>query len=146
MGELRKKKVKADREVHKFTYSVYPHKGTVYEADTVRHAYALNQTLVAKEIGAKNGKNSESFSLFACDRDNVIIETVKKAENSGDVVVRMIEAKNKKTKASILLGADFKKAYLCDLLEKEIKEMPIIDHSLPVEISNFEIVTIKLKA
>ena len=75
----------------------------------------------------------------------MVIETVKKAENSGDVVVRMFESKNMKTKANILLGADFKKAYLCDLLENEIKEIPISNHSLPVEISNFEIVTVKLK-
>ena len=135
----------ADREIHKFTYSLYPHKGTVYEADTIKRSYELNNPLIATKIGVQNGKKGEEFSLFSCDKDNVIIETVKKAEVGSDIVVRIYESKNMKTKANILVGTDFKKAYLCDLMENEIEEIPINQNLLAVEASNFEIITLKLK-
>ena len=135
----------ADKEVHKFTYSLYPHKGTVYEADTIKQAYMLNQPLVAEKIGAQNGAGEETFSLFGCDKDNVIMETVKKAENESGVILRMYESKNMKTKANIALGKEFKKAFLCDLMENEIKEIPLCGNLLPIEISGFEILTLKLK-
>ena len=136
--------IHADREVHRFTYSLYPHSGTVYESDAIRRAYELNQPLIAERIGRQNGENSECFSLLHCDNENIIIETVKKAEDSDAMIVRMYEAGNKKTKAEIDFGFDFQTAYLCDLMENETKELPKHGNSVSLDIGNFEIVTLKL--
>ncbi len=45
----------------------------------------------------------------------------------------------------LTFGKSFKRAYLCDLMENEIKELPIEDNSVELGISGFEIVTLKLK-
>lgn len=136
---------KADKEVHNFTYSLYPHKGNAYTADTIRYAYELNQPLIAEKIGKTEGDIPDKFSLISCDNDDIIIETVKKAEDSNDMVIRMYESKNMRTRASLTFGVDFKNAYICDMLENEIEEIAAKGRTVTLDLCNFEIVTIKVK-
>ena len=136
---------KADKEVHNFTYSLYPHKGGVYAADTIKYAYELNQPMIAEKIEKHNGDMPDKFSLVGCDSDDVVIETVKKAEDSEDIVIRMYESKNMRTSANLTFGFDFKKAYICDMLENEIEEIAANGRAIPLDLGNFEIVTVKVK-
>ena len=136
---------KADKEVHNFTYSLYPHKGGVYAADTIKYAYELNQPMIAEKIEKHNGDMPDKFSLVGCDSDDVVIETVKKAEDSEDIVIRMYESKNMRTSTKLTFGFDFKKAYICDMLENEIKEIAANGRTITLDLGNFEIVTVKVK-
>ncbi|MBR3438632.1 MAG: alpha-mannosidase, partial [Clostridia bacterium] len=71
-----------DRERHDFTYALYPHSGAVSTSYVVQEAYSLNVPLYCVRVKeSRNGIGSE-FSLVNADKSNIIIETVKKAEDS----------------------------------------------------------------
>lgn len=135
----------ADEGKHVFTYSLLPHAGSLYEAGVIHEAYALNQPLEAVEISAQNGTLPAEFSMVSCDRKNVIVETVKKAEESEDMVVRMYEAFDSRCKATVTVPEGFTKAYLCGTLENELEELPMTGNSVTVPVKNFEIITLKFK-
>lgn len=135
----------ADKCRHTFTYSLYPHAGDFREAGTVKMAYELNAPMTAIKVKANNGKLKDSYSLISSDCDNVIIETVKKAENASGTIARMYESFNKRTAVKIKTGFDFNKAYICDLLENEETELKSDGKEIKLTLKPFEIVTVKFK-
>ncbi len=133
----------ADKCEHSFTYSVYPHSGGFTNSDVQKQAYLLNNPMQAYKVPAKSGVLPDVFSLACCDRDNVIIETVKKAEDGKKTVLRLYEYCNRRCKAKITFGFDVKKAFLCDMLENEIQNLKISDsNTVEIEIKPYEIITL----
>lgn len=135
----------ADIGKHTFTYSLMGHSGSFREAGVINQAYALNQPMYAEKADKQSGKLNDNFSLVSCDSKNVIIETVKKEENGDGMIVRMYEAFDCRTTAEIKVSDNFKKAYLCDLLENELSELELKDGKVKLPVSNFEIITLKFK-
>lgn len=139
----------ADQGLHVFTYSLLPHEGDFREADIIREAYSLNQPLEAVCISDQaSGSNRElpaEYSLVSCDKPNVILETVKKAEGDDGMILRVYEAYNRRTKAEINVAEEFGKAYLCDLMENVIEELPFDGKKVDITLSNFEIATLKFE-
>ena len=134
----------ADKCHHTFTYTLYPHKGDFKAGGTIQTAYALNRPMTAVKVGKQNGSLPEEFSFVKCDCENVIIETVKQAEDSKETVIRMFDTYNRRSNATVSFGTSVKKAVLCDLMENEIKEIPVKDNKINLLIKPFEIVTIKI--
>lgn len=133
----------ADQGAHKLTYSIMAYEGDFREAGVINEAYALNQPLAVSEVPANKGILSEEFSLVGCDKANVIVETVKKAEDDDGMIVRMYDAFNRRANATVTVAEGFKKAYLCDLMENQIEELEFSDNKVTVPVSNFEIITLK---
>jgi len=137
-----------DIEVHKFTYAIYPHAGRVSESDVVRQGYDLNVPLRAM-IGTGEPQSEacdacalpRSYSLVSADKDNIIIETVKKAEDSNAIVVRLYECWNRKTTTTLSFGGKVKRMFECDLME----ENDVALDGATLTFRPFEIKTIKVE-
>lgn len=134
----------ADKEQHSFTYSFLPHGGNHKSGGVVQEAYMLNRPMTAISANG-DGSIADTFSLVKCNRENVIIETVKKAENSDATVVRMYDAYNRSAKAEPEFGFDIKEAYICDMLENKLEELAVENNKITVPVSAFEIVTVLVK-
>lgn len=134
----------ADQGKHKFTYSLYVHEGTLRQSDTVKLAYLLNNPLTAVRASGKYSSLPENYSLVSVNKDNVICEAVKEAEEGTATVIRLYESANTKTKAEVSLGFPAKKCFLCDMLENEKEELEIKDGKINVNLHGFEIVTLKV--
>jgi len=133
----------ADRGINTFTYSLFPHTEDFRKGKTVQEGYALNIPLEICKIGANNGTLCDNFSLMKSNKENVIIETVKKAEDDNSVIVRLYETYNQKSKATITAGFDFKEVYVCDLMENNIEKLSHNGRDVDIRLKNFEIVTLK---
>ena len=133
----------SDRGEHTFGLSVYPHGGRFTESRLFHHAYEFNNPLIAKECGDNEGSLPGEFSLLGAR--GAIIDTVKKAEDSDDIIIRLYEPEGKRTKAKIDFGFDFKEAYFTDISENEEKKAEVISGTIETELSPFEIVTLKIK-
>ena len=131
----------ADVEVHEFTYALLPHAESWQEAGTVAESYKLNQRAYA----VTGGETGKAASFASVDQRNVILETVKAAENGEGTVLRLYECENARTKATLTVPADTKAAYLTNLLEEIESELPVVDGKVTFTIKPYEIVTILLK-
>lgn len=133
----------ADQGIHEFTYSLYPHKDGFRQGGTINEAYLLNRPMTCISASG-NGNLPEEFSLVSCDCENIVIETVKKAENGEGIIIRLYDAWGKKTNAEISLGFDAETIAVCDMMENPIEEIGK-GNSAKVKFSNFEIVTLLVK-
>ncbi len=131
----------ADVEVHSFTYSLYPHQGTWKQAGTVAEAYNLNQPAYVV-LGGEQGKCS---SFASVNKENVVLETVKAAENGEGTVLRLYECNNARTKAALTVPAGITKAYSTNLLEEIEEELEVANGTVKFTINPFEIKTILVK-
>lgn len=135
----------ADKEEHEFIYSLYPHSGNWKEASVTKTAYSLNSPFNVKLEGAHEGKLLRSMSLFNLDKENVIIEVVKKAEDSDDIIIRVYEYMNRRTKVDCNCFGDFKAVWECDMLENNQELLETQNNNFSFTIKPYEIKTFKLE-
>ena len=88
-----------DQEEHVFTYAIYPHAEGWRAAGTVAEAYKLNQPLLVQT----QAEEKETYSFASVAHANVIIETIKKAEDGNGTIIRMYESENAYTKSTLHL-------------------------------------------
>ena len=79
-----------DQGRHQILYALAGHKGDWNEGRDPWQAARLNQPLRAFLPRAHSG-NARTFSLLTLNSDQAQVETVKKAEDSGEIVVRLKE-------------------------------------------------------
>lgn len=130
-----------DYEEHYFTYALYPHAGNWRDGGTVQEAYKLNQPAYAVEGGVPGSESS----FISVDKNNVITETIKEAEDGSGIIVRMYECDNALTKAHVSLGIKASSITECNLVEEEIAPVDFNGHGFDIEIKPYEIKTYKIK-
>jgi alpha-mannosidase len=130
----------ADRGRQEFTYAFYFWDTPFAECDLVQQGYQLNMPLRLVEGYAG------SRTLFELDQPNIILETVKPAEDAsaGDLVLRLYESMGTKTCANLTTSLPFKFAYHADMLEQVLESLPFDDGTLSLEFGPFEIKTLRL--
>lgn len=135
----------ADRCMHAFTYSLAPHIGDYREAGIVQMAYDLNQPMEAISVDQQAGALPDSYSLAQVSEANVILETVKKAENGDALIFRLYDAYNEhRENVEITFGFDASRAYLCSMMEEDLQELSLCERSVHLTVKPFEIVTLKV--
>ena len=135
----------ADLGKHEFTCSLLPHSGDYREAGVIKEAYFLNRPMLCMPIGEQNGDLPDSFSTVSIDCKAVVIDGIKRAENSCDMIVRLYESFGGKTKAILTLPEKAKSAYLTDLMENEIAPLAISDGKVELDFGAYEIHTVKVE-
>ena len=135
----------ADKEHHEFTYSIYPHAENWTDANTVAQAYELNNPMTAVVKENKGGKLATEYSLIKVDQDNVIIETVKKAEIGEELIVRLYECYNKRANVVLTCGGKIADVVECNLLEEDEQQVSYADHTVSFCIKPYEIKTLKIR-
>ena len=135
----------SDQEVHNFIYSIYPHTGDYKDAGTVKMAYNLNVPLYSKVEEAHEGSLESKSSLVKVDKDNVIIEVIKKAEDSDELVIRMYECHNMRTNVTLEMISEIESVKECNLMETDISELSKDGNKVSFEMKPFEILTLKVK-
>jgi len=133
-----------DQEMHYFTYSLYPHDGPVTQSDVVKHGYSINYPLYASFTDGQGNLDPE-YSLMSLSKDNIIAETIKKAEDSDDIVIRLYETWNAKTACSLKFGRQLRSASECDMMEENDAPLAVHDNILDLNFKPFEIKTLKIK-
>jgi alpha-mannosidase len=137
---------RADRGHHEFTYSLYPHAGDWKQGKTVQMAHCVNVPLYAAVCrGNNDGILPEAASMMQISCDNVILDTVKKAEDSDEIIVRMYEFCNRRTRAEFTFIRELLEVTECNLMEKPLAGVQHQGNRFDFEIKPYEIKTFKLK-
>jgi alpha-mannosidase len=106
----------------------------------VQEAYSLNVPLLVVD------GNAEPFSAFITDTPSVLIDAVKPAEDgSGDVILRLYEAKKGETNCALRFGLAFEFVWECDMLENRKMELPITNNQVALYFKAFEVKTLRMQ-
>jgi len=128
---------------HKFRYALLPHQGTFQQANIIRESFNFNVPLIV----TNNLPSSAPCSFFEVDRNSVIIEAVKKAEDGSDVIIRIYESFGGRCSFRLKSYLPFKSVRFCNMLEEEKKESGQVewkDGGVTIAIKPFEVITLAL--
>lgn len=138
----------ADRDRHTFTYSLLPHNGDYRRGGVVQSAYDLNCPPYARIIRTDKVCRKWAWSMFGTDCENVILETVKMAENSVNIIIRLYEAYGKRCRTTVSSPLIEKNlVWECNLMEEEIDapDLMVQAGSFSAIVKPFEIKTFMIK-
>jgi alpha-mannosidase len=80
---------------HEFVYGLASHSGDFRQGQTDWQAFRLNQPLIAFEAAKHPGALGKNFSLLSVSNSRIRVLAVKKAEQSDEVVIRLVEMDGK---------------------------------------------------
>ena len=128
----------ADMGLHEFAYALVPHAGGWREAGTVREGVLFNAPLRWTD-GAPEG------SFASVDDDNLVLDTIKRAEDSDALVLRLYEAHGARGVARVRLAVPFSAALRANILEDEGDALDVDDGAIVVPYRPHEVVTVKVR-
>ncbi len=138
----------ADQGTHHFVYSLLPH-AKRWNETTVAAAYALNDPPLA--VGSQRNaaatrapKPSLLSSFVRVDAPNVVIETVKRAEDGNGVIVRLYETQRRRGEVTLTAGFPLAAAWRANLLEEVQESLRCSGPQVTYLIKPYEIVTLRL--
>ncbi len=144
---------KADQGQHRFSYSLLPHAGDW--AATIPHAYALNDPLIvySRADGQPAAGDQQAVSatgvarqspFVAADKPNVVIETIKRAEDGNGVIVRLYESQRRRGPVTLHTSFPLASAHRVNLLEDDKEQLTVSGSSVALSLRPYEIVTLRL--
>jgi alpha-mannosidase len=137
----------ADRGHHRFRYRLLPHAGDLRPARVIDAGYDLNVPLRVHTTSPHAGTGPTSASLLSVDAEHVVIEVVKRGDDEPDtLVVRMYEAWGRRGPVTLRAPWELRRATLTDLLEREITTIPADGAAVTLDLTPFQIATVKLEA
>src|SRR5205823_5433063 len=80
---------------HEFSFGLAGHRGDWKQAQTDWQGYRLNQPLIAFESSKHPGALGKTLSLMNVSNSRIRVLALKKAEQSDDVIVRLVELDGK---------------------------------------------------
>lgn len=129
-----------DKGIHTFTYWLYPHEGGIKDGKVAQRGYELN---VPMRISIGKAPH-DACSYIHTDNSNVMIDTVKKAEEGEDIILRVFETYNTSDKVEITFDFPVEKCMETNLLEQKIQDIQITDNKIVVDFKPYEIKTFRL--
>jgi alpha-mannosidase len=126
----------ADIGGHRFAYAVMPHAGGWRDAGVVAEAARFETPLRWAPGSAPAG------SWFAVDDANLVLDTVKPAEDSDALVLRLYEAHGARGRARLHVGPPFARAVRANLLEDEEEELTVAGAQIEVDYRPHQILTL----
>ncbi|MGD2295420.1 MAG: glycoside hydrolase family 38 C-terminal domain-containing protein [Candidatus Aminicenantes bacterium] len=131
--------------------AVVPHSGDLSPSEMVRLGASFNHPLQIIYTDTHKGSlPSNVHFLMSCEQENVIISSVKKAEQEDGIILRLFETDGKNGKASVLFNASLlgKIAGVeeVDLLERPLQNdtARLTNKGIDVEVPAYSIVSLKL--
>jgi alpha-mannosidase len=135
----------ADEGIHRFSYSIYPHRGGWEEAKTARRAYEFNEPLLVRAELNHEGTLPASHSFLAIDSPSVYLSAMKKAEDDDSTILRLYKLGGNEEETTVTLPKAGLEAVETDLMERNLSPVAIQENKLRIQIKPYEIKTIRVK-
>jgi alpha-mannosidase len=143
----------ADLGEHRFAYSLLPHAGGWGEV-TIGAAYALNDPLIVYPTKGRFTRRTAERALFVphnghssfvtTDKPNIVVETIKRAEEGHGLIVRFYESQRQRGQATLTAGFDLAQVWRTNLLEENQVELMPEGRNVSLFVKPYEIVTLRL--
>ena len=114
-------------------------------AKTIAEAYQLNDAVIAVKAGGSASPDVHvEAPLFSSDNPNIVIETIKQAEDGNGIIVRLYESFRTRGKVRLSAAIPIARAEKVNLLEEAMDQIDISDGAAVFNIRPFEIVTLRI--
>lgn len=132
----------ADMHQHEFSYALLPHIGDHISGKVIQEAYQFNYPLGIVEVNGLDDRSEIPYSAFELNVENVIVESIKKAEYSDDLILRLYETSGMDVQLKLKSTEKIKEVWITNLLEKKQEKLIVKDDTIQLNFKPFEIQTI----
>ncbi len=131
-----------------FRYSLTTHRGGWREGRAHDFGWAFQNPLIPVCMnGKKEGTLKKSMSFCQVDDSNVLLLTLKKAEDGNGLIVRLIETQGEDTTVTLTLPfLTIERACQTNLVEEDEKLLLSKKHAVVAPVNAFGIITIRVQA
>jgi alpha-mannosidase len=127
----------ADMGRHEFAYALLPHGGGWREGGVVAEGARFNAPL-------RWCRCTPAPSFASVDDPNLVLDTVKRAESSEDIVLRLYEAHGARGVARVRLAVPVERAHLANALEEDDDALDLDAGAIVVPYRPYEVLTVKV--
>jgi alpha-mannosidase len=135
----------ADRGVHRFRYAVYPHAGDWRTARTARRAAEYNVPLLAAYEPEHEGSLGRDVSFASAKPENVELTWLKRAEDSENWVLRLVEWYGMESEAQVTVACPVARAWRANLLEDPLETVTADGRQVRLPLRPYEIATLMVE-
>ncbi|MCC6679336.1 MAG: alpha-mannosidase [Phycisphaeraceae bacterium] len=129
----------ADRGEHGFAYALYPHQGDWRDGGVVAEAMRFNNP-----VRWLSGTLPQR-SFFTVDDPNLILDSIKRTEDSRGLLLRLYEAHGGRGVARLTCGLPFSEARYCNILEDPGDSLQLRDGAMDVTYQPHQLISIILR-
>ncbi len=132
---------------HEFNYFIYPHKGNWDSGEVMQQADSFNVPIEIAQAGPYKGNFPKEFSFIELKGKGLMLSSIKKAEDSDNIIVRVYNPTKRKIVGELKLFRNIAKAGLVNLNEEELNnsELKIYKNKISFEARTKKIITLKIK-
>ncbi|HTY58405.1 MAG TPA: glycoside hydrolase family 38 C-terminal domain-containing protein [Bacteroidota bacterium] len=134
----------ADRGKHVIHYALYPHTGRWESSATHQRGYEFNAPLLTVMTDAHGGKLPASMSFLSITPSNLVLTSVKKAEEGNALVLQWYDVKGEQSNAIVSLPFHPSKALLSNFVEEDGAPLEVKGSTISVPTTAHGIVTVKV--
>lgn len=138
----------ADIGEHSFTYLLLPHAGDWFTAGTQMYAQRLNTPIIPMRV-AKDQQSTaglpQKLSFFTCECEHVSVDTIKRAEDTDDWIVRCYEYGGKRGKAHFRSYFAIEMVEEVNLMEREAEAIQGKSDHFTAFFKPYELKTFRIK-
>ena len=135
----------ADLGEHEINYAVYPHTGDWRAAQTARRGHELNNVVTVLPVSEAVADKLDGTGLLSVDNENIIVDTVKRAEDGNGYIVRLYECNGNRGSAALTFARVLKSAVEVDLVEKTVAAAACSGETLRFAFTPYEIKTFRIE-
>jgi alpha-mannosidase len=135
----------ADMGRHRFAYALYPHAGGWREGGVVAEGFRFNVPLLVVP-GAPAPAEPRSFA--SVDDPNLVLDTIKRAEDGDGIVLRLYECHGARGAATVRLDVPVKSAALVNVLEEDLKDAgaaTVSGNTIEVPYAPYKVITLRVR-
>lgn len=133
-----------DMGMHTIDYALYPHKGSWKTSNTVQRGWEYNEPLIAVMNSVHPGKLPLENSFVQLAEDNLVLTTVKKAEDSNAWIIQWYDAKGRATEATLTLPSVPLKVLHSNFMEENGAPIQFNGRTVKVKTKKHSVETIKV--
>jgi len=134
----------ADRGTHTIGYSLYPHSGPWRKAATHQRGYEFNTPLLTVMTDAHKGKLPAAQSFLSITPSNLVLTSVKKAEEGNAWVLQWYDVKGELSHAVVSLPFHPSRALMSNFVEEDGAPIEVKGNAISVPTIPHGIVTVKV--
>jgi alpha-mannosidase len=130
---------------HEIEFAVYPHTGNWTNARSTRCGYEFNNRLEAFYDDPHEGILGDVMTTVEVEPENIIIASIKRAEDDDSIILRMYETNGVETVGNVKISLLAETVVETDLLEQPIGDIVKIQNGVfssvfkPYEIKTFKL-------
>lgn len=133
-----------EKGIHTLRYALLPHTGNLAESDVIKEGYFFNVPMQQVAVSSnEQALLAQREVLCEVEKDNIVIEAVKAAEDGKGYIIRLYEAKGTRTTSNLhLVGG--KQVFATDAMEEEGDALTIQEGVVRLSFRAFEIKTLRV--